>query len=99
LYNDQWKDVLIFALARCSPCKKHHEKHHEKYNSQFDLFEYRPDSPIGSIPKSVTILYELGVNALKDLDCLPIDSNLRDEIAAGIEKIPKFSTFTRCNVV
>jgi hypothetical protein len=44
--------------------------------------------------KSVTIFCKLGVTALKKLDRLPIDSKLRAEIAAEIEKIPNFSTFT-----
>jgi hypothetical protein len=43
--------------------------------------------------KSAAILCEHGVKALKDLNCLPIDGQLRAEIAAEIQKIPEFSTF------
>jgi hypothetical protein len=94
LYNERWQDVLIFALVRCP---QHENVDHplrrpnKNQRSPFSFF----DLP----PKAVTILGELGVKALKDLDSLPINSNFRAEIAAEIEKIPKFSTFTRCNVV
>jgi hypothetical protein len=59
-------------------------------------------SPIVSnLPsKSDTILFKLDMNVLKDLK-FPnnVNGQLQAEVAAKIEKIPKFSTFTRCKVV
>ena len=40
------------------------------------------------------ILFKLDVNVLKDLSIVNINSWVRSEIAAEVEKIPKFSTFT-----
>jgi hypothetical protein len=62
------------------------------------LLKYYPI--VSNLPsKSDTIIFKLDVNTLKDLNCLYIHNNFRAEIAAEIGKIPKFSTFTRCNAV
>jgi hypothetical protein len=100
LYNERWQDVLTFALVRCPP----HDnlelqlRHPTKNSVASQISGHSPI--VNNLPsKSVTILCRLGVKALKDLDCLPIDLKLRAEITAEIKKIPKFSTFIRRKVV
>ena len=46
---------------------------------------------------SDTILFKLDVNVLKNLNCPTLNHSFRAEVIAEVEKIPKFSTFTRCN--
>jgi hypothetical protein len=56
------------------------------------ILKYSPI--VSNIPsKSDTVLCKLDVNVLKDSDRLQIPINFRAEIAAEIQKIPKFSTF------
>jgi hypothetical protein len=98
LYNQRWQEVLIFTLVRCPEHDSvEHLPRHSKKRQRFSTSVFH-DSDSDLTPQSVTILDKLGVKALKDLDSLPIDDELRAKIAAEIKKIPKFSTFTRCNV-
>ena len=65
--------------------------------------ELRYSPIVSNLPsKSDTIFCKFDMNTLKDLKLsifLNIVSHVRAEIVAEIEKIPKFSTFTRCKVV
>ena len=84
MYNERWQDALIFALNR--------------FRMYRDQTTTKVFSCVSNLPsKSDTILFKLDVNVLKVkdvLNSLSINIRLRAEIAAKIDAIPKFSTFT-----
>jgi hypothetical protein len=86
LYKERWQDVVFFVLEHCQP---------KGTDDSYSDFETPPHSPW----ILVEALSCVGVEALKDLNCLHIDGKLQAKIAAKIKEIPKFSTFINRKVV